>query len=546
MHWFGSPVLGGVLVTATVAACGGQTARDFGETATRATGGGPSVAGEGGREPGVAVAGAGGRVGVAGGAGGEPPNCGPPLDPRSGTLIWARRAGGPDGDGAGEVALSADGQLAVVGSFAGEATFGENGPNQVTLQALGAGDGFVAHYAPDGRFESIVQVGGSYGESSDGISDVAFTPDGGMLLAGNFIDSVTLGAGSSGEVGLTSVGRSNAFVARFDSAGAVDWVTQAGGDDSGWIHDLVATDDSIVVSGSFQGSVTLALDDPDRATLLPLEGGYRDVYIARYTLDGTLVWARQGGSTFVDNATDVAACPDGSAYLAGVTLFDMVFNPGQPTELALVSNGYRDGFVAKYDRDGQLEWATQLGGDDSDEVQAIATLPDCSLLLTGYFSETAVFGVGEPNETRVTATDLHDGFLARYAPDGRLSWFRRIAGRATGTALATTADGSVFVGGWFSDGVTVAPGECNETVVSTEGDEGIFLARYTDVGDLVWVRSMVSEGIDSVRSLVPHSDGTLLLAGTLNGDLVLGAGESNETYLASAGDRDVLIARFWQ
>ena len=33
----------------------------------------------------------------------------------------------------------------------------------------------------------------------------------------------------------------------------------------------------------------------------------------------------------------------------------------------------------------------------SDEVRAIAALPDCSVLLTGYFSGTAVFGTGQSN-----------------------------------------------------------------------------------------------------------------------------------------------------
>ena len=164
----------------------------------------------------------------------------------------------------------------------------------------------------------------------------------------------------------------------------------------------------------------------------------------------------------------------------------------------------------------------------------------------GYFTGSAVFGAGEPHETRVTSVGVHDRFLARYASDGQLSWLRRIAGHAIGSALAATEDGSVFAGGWFVDGVTLAPGECNESRISTEGDRGIFLARYTDGGELVWSRAMISDESDSVRSLVTHSDGTLLLAGALNGDLVLGAGEANETYLVSAEPHDVFMARFWQ
>jgi len=537
-----SRAIAGVLLTAAICACGGSASRDLNGAEPESTdAAAPAAAGAGGRP--VAEGGAGGVAGSPGGAGSD---CIQLADPLSGTLIWARRAGGPGVDVASDVAVDPEGRLVVVGGYSEAATFGAGEPNETTVEALGAGDGFVARYAPDGNFETVRQMGGTSAQSGDAVNHVAFTAGGSMLMAGKFSDVVVFGAGEPDGVELRTVAGWDAFVVSYDARGAVEWVTHAGGEGADWIDAMAVTDDAVTVAAALDADVTLGIGNADGETPLTLQGGDRDVYVARYGLDGALQWAKSAGSPLTDTARAAAACADGTSFVAGSTYSDMVFDPGLPTELGLTSNGWLDLFLARYDRDGHLAWAKQIGGNDSDEAYAIATLPDCSLLVTGYFSETAVFGAGEPNETRVTSSDLHDTFLARYSVGGQLIWFRHIAGRAIGTALAATPDGSVFMGGWFADDVTFAPGECNQVEISTAADDGIFVARYTDTGDLLWVREIDGTGYDSIRSIVPHPDGTVLLAGTMEQNLVLGRGEPNETTLASAGQGDAFIARFWQ
>ncbi|MCX6358080.1 MAG: hypothetical protein NT045_09470, partial [Candidatus Aureabacteria bacterium] len=65
--------------------------------------------------------------------------------------------------------------------------------------------------------------------------------------------------------------------------------------------------------------------------------------------------------------------------------------------------------------DGDLVWAKRAGGTDWDEGCGIASLADGSVLVTGWFSGTATFG----SDTLTSAGD-RDMFIARYNPDGTL------------------------------------------------------------------------------------------------------------------------------
>jgi hypothetical protein len=64
----------------------------------------------------------------------------------AGALVWAKRAGGTEGDGGGGIAVDEAGNSYVTGGFGGMATFGAGEANQTILTSAGANDVFVAKY----------------------------------------------------------------------------------------------------------------------------------------------------------------------------------------------------------------------------------------------------------------------------------------------------------------------------------------------------------------------------------------------------------------
>jgi hypothetical protein len=58
----------------------------------------------------------------------------------------------------------------------------------------------------------------------------------------------------------------------------------------------------------------------------------------------------------------------------------------------------------------QVPWATQAGGGNVDNGNAISTLPDGSAIVTGYFQDTATFG----STTLTSAGGSLDVFVAKF------------------------------------------------------------------------------------------------------------------------------------
>lgn len=65
---------------------------------------------------------------------------------------------------------------------------------------------------------------------------------------------------------------------------------------------------------------------------------------------------------------------------------------------------------------GQLAWAKRAGGSYHDEGRSISSLSDGSTLATGSFQGTATFGLGELNETVLSSDGEADIFVAKFGP----------------------------------------------------------------------------------------------------------------------------------
>ena len=337
-----------------------------------------------------------------------------------GSLLWASQAGGTNMMEAGQGITSlSDNTTVVTGSIggwakSGSAVFGKGEPNETILPYTDYGDFFIARYNTDGTLIWAKQARSTFAAWGYG---VATLPDDSLVVTGGFIHTATFGKGEPNETILDSTGGCNIFVARYNPDGSLQWAKQAGGFDTDRGRDITTLPDgSIAVTGDFEYNATFGKGEPNETVLNSMVWDESGIFIAKYNLDGTLVWVKQAGGPDVDGGSCINALSDNSYIISGYFTGTATFGPGEINEINLTSGGDEDAFIAQYNSDGSLAWANQILGSREVEGKGITALSDDSFVLAGIFADPTIFGPGEINETVLDSDGYFDMFIARFEP----------------------------------------------------------------------------------------------------------------------------------
>ncbi len=368
---------------------------------------------------------------------------------------------------------------------------------------------------------------------------VAALDDDSLLLVGGFQATAVFGAGESSETALTAEGISDVFLAKHNSDGTVAWAKRAGssGDNGNErAYDVtLLSGGSFIAAGVYQATATFGAGESSETALTA--AGIADVFLAKFNSDGTVAWAKSAGGANGDRAQAIEALAGGSFLLTGYFSSSATWGAGESSESTLDAAGMTDAFLARYNDDGTVAWVKRAGGTGSDEGIDLATAADGTTILVGAFEETAVFGLGETNQTTLVSAGGSDGFFAKYNPDGTIAWAKKIGGSGQDSVrgVSLLADGSFLVAGHLSGTVVFGMGEPNET--HSDGTWGVFLAKYDGDGQLQWAKGISKDGESKVEigGISGLSDGSFRITGGLggSGSIVFGKGESDGVSVSS-------------
>jgi len=387
------------------------------------------------------------------------------------------------------------------------------------------------------------------GSSRDESFAITALEQGGSVIAGEYRDTATFGDGESNETSSTVEVTdypydwpNDIFIARYTEEGRLVWMKAIRCDREAHANSVSAYEDgSVLVAGSFEGRLILGRRE-ETQTVLPMEGGF----FAKYNPDGSLSWARQAA---VEDILDIAALSDGSFVITGYFYGTALLGPMEPDEVELESAGSSDIFVARYNTDGRIVWAERAGGAEQDQGLGIDVFDDGSILLTGAFRDTVVWGEGEADETSVSTqgdgTDT-DIYVVKLKQDGSLAWAGSAGsyGHDQGYSVEALSDGSALVTGSFEYRAFFGMGDKKETYVDAKGEKDIFVARYDPEGVFQWVRTAGSIMDDEGLDISGFSNGKCVVSGYFSRKATFGRGEALETDLESDGFNDVFVAKY--
>lgn len=305
-------------------------------------------------------------------------------------LIFSTFLGGRNGDSTsrGGIAMANDDSIYVAGhTKANDFLHNPSSGIKVPVRSKyhgGIGEGFVLQLSPDGDSVNWVTFIGSSKETIHGdvVLGVTTGPKGKphitALVRGDDLPT-THGAYSRQYAG----GVSDAYAARLDKDGHIEWASYLGG--SG--EDVPEHGVRVDASGNmvFAGA-TLSSDWPTLNADQPRYAGAGDGFLVKLDAVGQLVFSTFIGGNKEDAAIGVGVDTENRIYVGGDTNsydFTVTDNALDPS-----FNGTRDVFGRIYDTNGALMYSTYFGGSDWDRCRFGTSSPDGDMILVGSTRST--------------------------------------------------------------------------------------------------------------------------------------------------------------
>jgi hypothetical protein len=355
----------------------------------------------------------------------------------SGTVAWARRAGGNIDDAGSCVTTDAAGNIYVAGYFAGSSiTFGTFTLNNSNLGNM---DLFLVKYDPNGNVLWARKAGGMSDEIPYGI---CIDGGGDVVVTGKF-HSATM---TFGLFTLTNNYPSNNafFIARWDAAGTPKWAKGGGGNSGQDIGRSVSSDGgaNIYVTGN-QGSDTLRFG---ASYLVNADPGNDNIFVAKYDTLGNVQYQKSFFGHDMDEAYGITTDASGNSYLTGYFRSDTIhFGSLYLTDF----NAY-DFYIAKLDPSGNPLWAHSSQSATDDYGYSIANDGSGNVYATGNYSSSSIV-FGSDTLTNPGGAKL---FIVKYDSNGNVLWALQSSGTASSpvwySSIAAFGVDNVCIAGTFS------------------------------------------------------------------------------------------------
>jgi hypothetical protein len=354
------------------------------------------------------------------------------------------------------------------------------------------------------------------GNNTDFARDIATDPAGNVYVTGSFF-----GTSSFGPTNLTSAGDIDFFLAKYSPSGALTWIVRGGGPnfDSGQ-EISVGPDGSVYVAGIMESGAVFGTNAMSNA------GGH-DMFLAKYTPDGQLVWVRGAGGSADDGPHGLTVDAGGSVFVTGHLQNNFAIGGTN-----LISGGQWDYFLAKYDAAGSLQWVRQGVGTDFDYALGVATDSAGNVYTAVTFQSP--FGLGATNFVNLAARDL---CLASYDGNGTLRWARQfpLPGTRKLGKLRRDPAGNLLLTLNFSGTVTLGT-----NTLQSAGSEDVLVAKFDANGTPLWARQGGSTGDDfNTGDLAVDAQGNAFVVTSFVAPATFSA-----TPLPNAGNDDVVVAKY--
>ncbi|MBS1771368.1 MAG: SBBP repeat-containing protein [Bacteroidetes bacterium] len=265
-------------------------------------------------------------------------------------------------------------------------------------------------------------------------------------------------------------------------------------------------------------------------------------------IDPTVAWSTYFGGTNYEFGASVVTDTSGNAYLCGNT--SSTSNIATSGSYLATLAGNKDGFLAKFDDAGNLQWATYYGGSANDNFFYLAADTLNNIYACGITASTSGIATSTAQQTSFGGGNC-DAYLVKFTTSGTVTWATYYGGTDDEGVLSAFDDYMVGVA-WdhatnsvFLCGNTLSNGLATSSAYQTSrsGNSDGYLARFSAAGVLQWSTYYGGSSDDKITKAACDGLGNVYITGETQSSSGIASSTTvqQNTY---GGSKDAFVARF--
>jgi len=380
-----------------------------------------------------------------------------------GAIQWQKTIGGSAEDRLYSLQQTSDGGYILAGSSSSDIS------GDKTENSAGNVDFWIVKTDGVGNIQWQNTIGGS---AQDDLFSVQQTSDGGYILGGNSVSSL------SGDKSEVCLGSWDFWIIKLNGAGNIQWQNTIGGNSFDVFSSILQTADGGYIIGGYSGS-DISGDKIENCW------GVFDYWVVKTDSIGNIQWQNTIGGGSRDLLKSIDQTADGGYILAGMS--DSYIS-GDKTESGF---GFFDYWILKIDFVGNVLWQNTIGGNFDDNLISIEEDSSGSFVLGGYSNSDIS---GDKSEYSQGGNDY---WIIKTDSIGNLIWQNTIGGSLNDNfrSLQITPDEGCILGGFSNSNVS------GDKLEDSLGIDDYWIVKLTDNYNLIEGMLFADNNINGVQDI---------------------------------------------
>ena len=381
----------------------------------------------------------------------------------------------------------------------------------------------------------------------------SFDNAGSVVSTGNsvFFGGSSLSTSNIATVGAykftNTFGGADAFIVKMNTDGVRQWATYYGGT-GGENGTSIALDNNgaVYLSGNTNSSTGIATTGAHQTAIASLGGLESDAYLAKFSNEGSLIWATYYGGNKNEGEAYVATDNSGSVFLSGYTKSNTGIATAGAHQTSIGSPDVYDAYLAKFNSSGVRQWGTYFGGSSQERAYKVSTDKLGDVYITGQSnspSAIATPGTHQSTYAGPTGSTSTDGYVAKFNTDGVRQWSTYYGGSASDIAYAAAIDDSLnvyLVGATFSTDKIASAFAYQSTWGG--GPYDAFIAKLDKKGLRIWGTYYGFIGEDFAYDVAVRGMKDIFISGYTNSNFNIASDSAFQKTLG--GNYDAMLLHF--